>query len=53
MTLEVLGADRVLYAGDHPFEDQAEAVDFVEAMPLSVAQKTALFQDNAVRVFGL
>ena len=51
MTLEVLGPDRVLYAGDYPFEDQAEAVDFVEAMPLSVDQKTALFQDNAARLF--
>ena len=53
MTLEVLAPDQVLYAGDDPFEDQAEAVDFIEAMPLSVEQKTALFQDNAVRLFGL
>jgi 5-carboxyvanillate decarboxylase len=53
MTLEVLGPDRILYAGDYPFEDQAKAVEFIEAMPLSVAQKTTLFQDNAARVFGL
>ncbi len=53
MTLEVLGPDRVLYAGDYPFEDQAEAVELVEAMPLSLAQKTTLFQDNAARLFGI
>jgi 2,3-dihydroxybenzoate decarboxylase len=53
MTLEVLGSERVLYAGDYPFEDQGEAVRFVEAMPLSPTQKKTLFQDNAARVFGL
>jgi 2,3-dihydroxybenzoate decarboxylase len=53
MTLEVLGADRVLYASDYPFEDQAEAVALAEAMPLAERQKKALFEDNAARVFGL
>lgn len=53
MTLDVLGADRVLYATDYPFETQAEAVGFAEAMPLTAAGKKALFEDNAVRVFGL
>jgi len=53
MTFEVLGADRVLYATDYPFENQAQAVGLVEAMPLSERQKKALFEDNAVRVFGL
>jgi 2,3-dihydroxybenzoate decarboxylase len=53
MTLAVLGADRVLYATDYPFEKQAEAVRFVEAMPLSEQQKKTLFEDNAVKVFGL
>jgi 2,3-dihydroxybenzoate decarboxylase len=53
MTLQVLGADRVLYATDYPFEDQAQAVSLVEAMPLDAAQKKALFEDNAARVFAL
>ena len=53
MTLDVLGRDRVLYATDYPFEKQGEAVGFVEAMPLSTADKKALFEDNAVRIFGL
>jgi 5-carboxyvanillate decarboxylase len=53
MTLKVLGEDRVLYATDYPFESQAEAVGFVEAMPLTEPQKKALFEDNAVKVFGL
>lgn len=53
MTLKVMGPDRVLYATDYPFEKQAEAVGFVEAMPLDAAQKKALFEDNAVKVFKL
>jgi 2,3-dihydroxybenzoate decarboxylase len=53
LTLDVLGADRVLYATDFPFEKQGEAVAFVEAMPLTSAQKKTLFEDNARRVFGL
>jgi 5-carboxyvanillate decarboxylase len=53
MTLDMLGRDRVMYATDYPFEKQGEAVGFVEAMPLSMRDKKALFEDNAVRVFGL
>ena len=53
MTLEVLGADRVLYATDYPFEDQRQAVRMVEAMPLALAQKKAFFEDNARRVFAI
>jgi 2,3-dihydroxybenzoate decarboxylase len=53
MTLEMLGRDRVLYATDYPFEKQGEAVRMVEAMPLGVSDRKALFQDNAMRVFRL
>ena len=53
MTLDVLGRDRVMYATDYPFEKQGEAVGFVEAMPLGVTDKKALFEDVATRVFRL
>jgi len=53
MTMKVLGPDRVLYATDYPFEEQGEAVRMVEAMPLSPAQKHALFEGNAAKVFKL
>lgn len=53
MTLEVMGRDRVMYATDYPFEKQAEAVGFVEAMPLSPVEKKALFEDVAARVFRI
>jgi 2,3-dihydroxybenzoate decarboxylase len=53
MTMKVLGVDRVLYATDYPFEDQGEAIRMAEAMPLSPAQKRALFEGNAAKVFKL
>ena len=53
MTLKVIAPERVLYAGDYPFEDQGEAAELVEAMPLSPVQKKTLFEDNAAALFGL
>jgi 5-carboxyvanillate decarboxylase len=50
---EVLGADRVLYAMDYPYQnDPAEVVNYDE-LPISNAEKADLFQHNAERVFGL
>jgi len=53
MTVEELGADRVLFAADWPFEPSGEAVAGVEAAPLSGADKEMIFQRNAERVFRL
>ena len=50
---QVLGVDRVLYAMDYPFQFVAEEVAAVDAVPLSAADKKALFQTNAERVFAL
>jgi 5-carboxyvanillate decarboxylase len=53
MTVEELGADRVLFAADWPFELSGEAVAGVEAAPLTIADKEMIFQRNAERVFRL
>jgi 5-carboxyvanillate decarboxylase len=53
MTLDVLGTARVLFAADYPFEQAGKAVVALEAMPLEVGTKQAVFEDNCVRVFGL
>jgi 5-carboxyvanillate decarboxylase len=50
---EVLGPDRVLYAMDYPYQFVLEEVVAHELLPLGVAEKKALFQTNAERVFGL
>jgi 5-carboxyvanillate decarboxylase len=53
LTLKVMGPERVLYAVDYPFEDQADAVRLLEAMSLTHAQKQRLCEENAVQLFRL
>ena len=53
MTIEALGIDNVLFAGDWPFEKVRDSVDVVDALPLSESDKQKLYADNAKRVFKL
>jgi 5-carboxyvanillate decarboxylase len=49
----VLGADRVLYAMDYPYQYVLEEVDVTDNLPISDAEKRALYQLNAEQVFRL
>jgi 5-carboxyvanillate decarboxylase len=53
MTIEALGADNLLFAADWPFEIARPAVDTVDALPISEADKDKLYHLNAKRVFKL
>ena len=53
MTVEMLGEDNVLFAGDWPFEKVRDSVDAMDAMPLSETQKAKIYHLNAKRVFAL
>jgi predicted TIM-barrel fold metal-dependent hydrolase len=48
-----VGTDRLLFAADHPFERTAEAADWFDHAPLSVADRTKIGRTNAQRLFGL
>jgi 5-carboxyvanillate decarboxylase len=48
-----LGADRILYAMDYPYQYHLEEVAAQDAMTMSAEHKKAFFQGNAERVFGL
>jgi 5-carboxyvanillate decarboxylase len=50
---EVVGADRVMYAMDYPYEYAPEEVRMQDALPLNPAELKQFYQDNAVRVFNL
>ncbi len=52
-TRSVVGADRVLYAMDYPYQYVPEEVDAMERMPLTDQDKKAFFQTNAESVFRL
>jgi 5-carboxyvanillate decarboxylase len=48
-----LGADRVMWAIDYPYQPMAPAVDFIRAAPLSEADRHAICHGNAERVFKI
>jgi 5-carboxyvanillate decarboxylase len=50
---DVLGADRVLYAMDYPYEYVTEEVIAQDELPIDLEAKKAFFQTNAERLFKL
>jgi 5-carboxyvanillate decarboxylase len=48
-----LGADRIMYAMDYPYQYEVDEVSAQDAMTMSLEDKKAFFQSNAERVFGL
>jgi len=51
--VDVLGADKVLFAVDYPYQETFEAVNWMNDAPLSDEDKRLVFGANAERVFGI
>ena len=51
--IDALGADRVMFSVDYPFEQSKEAGDWIGAAPLSDDERAMVFRDNAVRLLKL
>jgi predicted TIM-barrel fold metal-dependent hydrolase len=51
--IDHFGADRVLYATDHPFWDPARTRDALAAVDLSEADRQAIEEGNARRLLGI
>lgn len=47
------GTQRILFATDSPWSDASKDRKVVEALPLSMQQKEAIFSENAKRLLGL
>src|ERR1700761_6200537 len=52
-SLAALGADRVMFAADHPFEDAQEAGAFMDHVPLTDSLRQDIAFGNAARYLGL
>lgn len=52
-TREVVGADRVMYAMDYPYQFDADEVAAQEALPIPEPEKADFFEHIARRVFAL
>lgn len=48
-----LGAERILFAVDYPYESNREAVEFMDAMPICDSDKEMIYHANAERLLLL
>lgn len=51
--IDMVGADRIMFSVDYPFEHPKEAGDWIEAAPLSEAERTLVCHQNARALLGL
>jgi gamma-resorcylate decarboxylase len=48
-----LGADRLLFAADYPFEEMADGASWFDSVPISEADRLKIGRTNAQRLLGL
>lgn len=48
-----LGADRILFAVDYPYEENNEAVEFMDTAPISDTDKEKIYHVNAEKLLAL
>lgn len=53
LCVSVLGADKVMFAVDYPYQETFEAVEWMNAAPLSDEDKALVYSSNAERIFNL
>ncbi|KZM72674.1 amidohydrolase family protein [Nocardia terpenica] len=53
LALGAIGADKIMFAIDTPYEDPPTAIAFLRDAPLTGEQRTALAHRTAERVFGI
>jgi len=51
--IDVLGADKVMWAVDYPYQETMEATRWLNEAPIPDADKEKLFHGNAERIFGI
>jgi 2,3-dihydroxybenzoate decarboxylase len=51
-TLEVIGADRVMFSVDYPMDDNRAGAEFLAFYPMDDAVRRKVSSENAIRLFG-
>jgi 2,3-dihydroxybenzoate decarboxylase len=51
-TLEVLGADRVMFSVDYPMDDNATGAEFMASYSMDDPTRRMVSSENAIRLFG-
>lgn len=52
-TILEMGADRVLFAADYPYETMAEAAEWFDHAPINDADRSRIGRSNSERLFGV
>jgi predicted TIM-barrel fold metal-dependent hydrolase len=52
-TIHEVGADRVMFASDYPWEQIEDGADFIEAAPIGDDERRKICHGNAEQLFGL
>ncbi len=53
LSLEMLGSEKILFAADYPYEDMAEAVEFMNTVDVSDEVRRRIYHENAEALFGI
>ena len=51
--MAILGADRIMFSADWPFEDVAQAANWFDVAPIAEPDRLKIGRTNATRLFGL
>jgi 5-carboxyvanillate decarboxylase len=51
--IEVMGADRIMWAVDYPYQDHPDAVEFMDSARISEKDKQKIYHENAERLFKI
>lgn len=51
--MQEVGADRIMFSVDYPFEDVSEGTDWIDAAPISEADRVKIARTNALKLFKL
>ena len=46
-----MGADRILFAADYPYEDYDEAEDFIDTVPISESDRRKIAYGNTKALY--
>jgi len=52
-TILTMGADRILFSNDYPYEDYAEGREFIDTVPISESDRRKIACDNAKALYML
>lgn len=53
LSTDVLGAHRILFAADYPYESLSEAVEFMDSAPVTEGDRHRIYHANAEELFGI